>query len=110
WPLHKDDTLFRSGRPTGLNIYALFANDLRSKARSESLRVFSTLQLSGTEMGVIGRPTGLPWFFPHFWCSLPGVYTPSLQGSSIRIEMRQFLPFGATSNLLRPNQMSFQNL
>ncbi|KAF9220010.1 hypothetical protein BS17DRAFT_854037 [Gyrodon lividus] len=21
WPLHKDDTLFRSGRPTGLNIY-----------------------------------------------------------------------------------------
>ncbi|KAI5890224.1 uncharacterized protein SCHCODRAFT_02507669, partial [Schizophyllum commune H4-8] len=23
WPLHKDDTLFRSGRPTGLNIYAL---------------------------------------------------------------------------------------
>ncbi|KAI5835796.1 hypothetical protein K523DRAFT_227401 [Schizophyllum commune Tattone D] len=24
WPLHKDDTLFRSGRPTGLNIYCLF--------------------------------------------------------------------------------------
>ncbi|KAJ7652250.1 hypothetical protein B0H17DRAFT_958023, partial [Mycena rosella] len=24
WPLHKDDTLFRSGRPTGLNIYATF--------------------------------------------------------------------------------------
>ena len=23
WPLHKDDTLSRSGRPTGLNIYAL---------------------------------------------------------------------------------------
>ncbi|KIJ06552.1 hypothetical protein PAXINDRAFT_91837 [Paxillus involutus ATCC 200175] len=23
WPLHKDDTLFRSGRPTGLNIYQL---------------------------------------------------------------------------------------
>ncbi|KAI5896905.1 uncharacterized protein SCHCODRAFT_02471372, partial [Schizophyllum commune H4-8] len=21
WPLHKDDTLFRSGRPTGLNIF-----------------------------------------------------------------------------------------
>jgi hypothetical protein len=28
WPLHKDDTLFRSGRPTGLNIYALFGEDL----------------------------------------------------------------------------------
>ncbi|OCH87514.1 hypothetical protein OBBRIDRAFT_696404, partial [Obba rivulosa] len=24
WPLHKDDTLSRSGRPTGLNIYASF--------------------------------------------------------------------------------------
>lgn len=23
WPLHKDDTLFQSGRPTGLNIYFL---------------------------------------------------------------------------------------
>ncbi|KAJ7852408.1 hypothetical protein B0H13DRAFT_1643451 [Mycena leptocephala] len=27
WPLHKDDTLFRSGRPTGLNIYASFCED-----------------------------------------------------------------------------------
>ena len=26
WPLHKDDTLSRSGRPTGLNIY--FASSL----------------------------------------------------------------------------------
>ncbi|KAJ7112626.1 hypothetical protein C8R44DRAFT_797816, partial [Mycena epipterygia] len=26
WPLHKDDTLFRSGRPTGLNIYAFYNN------------------------------------------------------------------------------------
>ncbi|KAH9971228.1 hypothetical protein BGW80DRAFT_1174805, partial [Lactifluus volemus] len=24
WPLHKDDTLFQSGRPTGLNIYFYF--------------------------------------------------------------------------------------
>ncbi|KAI0269442.1 hypothetical protein BC834DRAFT_820057, partial [Gloeopeniophorella convolvens] len=24
WPLHKDDTLFQSGRPTGLNIYFLY--------------------------------------------------------------------------------------
>ncbi|KAH9038025.1 hypothetical protein EDB83DRAFT_1740733 [Lactarius deliciosus] len=24
WPLHKDDTLFQSGRPTGLNIYLSF--------------------------------------------------------------------------------------
>ncbi|KAJ7875303.1 hypothetical protein B0H14DRAFT_2437355, partial [Mycena olivaceomarginata] len=27
WPLHKDDTLFRSGRPTGLNIYASFCKN-----------------------------------------------------------------------------------
>ncbi|KAI0058641.1 hypothetical protein BV25DRAFT_1810314, partial [Artomyces pyxidatus] len=25
WPLHKDDTLFQSGRPTGLNIYFVLA-------------------------------------------------------------------------------------
>ncbi|KAI0271893.1 hypothetical protein BGY98DRAFT_922624, partial [Russula aff. rugulosa BPL654] len=25
WPLHKDDTLFQSGRPTGLNIYFVFS-------------------------------------------------------------------------------------
>ncbi|KAG2042442.1 hypothetical protein BDR03DRAFT_1064172, partial [Suillus americanus] len=25
WPLHKDDTLSRSGRPTGLNIYFTFS-------------------------------------------------------------------------------------
>ncbi|KZT00586.1 uncharacterized protein LAESUDRAFT_665794 [Laetiporus sulphureus 93-53] len=31
WPLHKDDTLSRSGRPTGLNIYFLsFSFLLRS--------------------------------------------------------------------------------
>ena len=27
WPLHKDDTLFQSGRPTGLNIYFYFLSD-----------------------------------------------------------------------------------
>ncbi|KAI4521656.1 hypothetical protein K525DRAFT_200698 [Schizophyllum commune Loenen D] len=37
WPLHKDDTLFRSGRPTGLNIYFARGNggqdlDLRPSA------------------------------------------------------------------------------
>ncbi|KAI0299528.1 hypothetical protein BC826DRAFT_906360, partial [Russula brevipes] len=26
WPLHKDDTLFQSGRPTGLNIYLIFSS------------------------------------------------------------------------------------
>ncbi|KAI6107022.1 hypothetical protein EV401DRAFT_2004943 [Pisolithus croceorrhizus] len=26
WPLHKDDTLFRSGRPTGLNIDSPFSH------------------------------------------------------------------------------------
>ena len=36
WPLHKDDTLFRSGRPTGLNIYFI---------RNGILSVASSLQL-----------------------------------------------------------------
>ncbi len=30
WPLHKDDTLSRSGRPTGLNIY--FSSSLKSSS------------------------------------------------------------------------------
>ncbi|KAI0260906.1 hypothetical protein BC834DRAFT_830964 [Gloeopeniophorella convolvens] len=30
WPLHKDDTLFQSGRPTGLNIYFPFYPSHRS--------------------------------------------------------------------------------
>ena len=30
WPLHKDDTLSRSGRPTGLNIYASFCTDFEA--------------------------------------------------------------------------------
>ncbi|KAI0746039.1 hypothetical protein C8Q76DRAFT_600974, partial [Earliella scabrosa] len=29
WPLHKDDTLSRSGRPTGLNIYCLLILQVR---------------------------------------------------------------------------------
>jgi hypothetical protein len=28
WPLHKDDTLFQSGRPTGLNIYFIFPSQI----------------------------------------------------------------------------------
>ena len=30
WPLHKDDTLSRSGRPTGLNIYFISTSELRT--------------------------------------------------------------------------------
>ncbi|KAJ6544216.1 hypothetical protein B0H19DRAFT_956933, partial [Mycena capillaripes] len=40
WPLHKDDTLFRSGRPTGLNIYALFFKDLTTGSRTMSVHTF----------------------------------------------------------------------
>ncbi|KAF8981940.1 hypothetical protein BDQ17DRAFT_1262592, partial [Cyathus striatus] len=31
WPLHKDDTLSRSGRPTGLNIYFASFNQSSTK-------------------------------------------------------------------------------
>ena len=42
WPLHKDDTLFQSGRPTGLNIYFLiyffdFTHSRLQKPQSVSL-------------------------------------------------------------------------
>ena len=36
WPLHKDDTLFQSGRPSGLNIYAFFCNLLVGSAFAHS--------------------------------------------------------------------------
>ncbi|KAI0375045.1 hypothetical protein BV20DRAFT_935014, partial [Pilatotrama ljubarskyi] len=43
WPLHKDDTLSRSGRPTGLNIY--FAH--------------STSQLRGIDEGTLHSRSSL---------------------------------------------------
>ncbi|PCH44556.1 hypothetical protein WOLCODRAFT_76806, partial [Wolfiporia cocos MD-104 SS10] len=42
WPLHKDDTLSRSGRPTGLNIYFAFYFDCsRTERLWIQLLVFS---------------------------------------------------------------------
>ncbi|KAI0259281.1 hypothetical protein BC834DRAFT_833794 [Gloeopeniophorella convolvens] len=38
WPLHKDDTLFQSGRPTGLNIYSVTVFDLYRLSRSRGRR------------------------------------------------------------------------
>ncbi|KIK95213.1 hypothetical protein PAXRUDRAFT_141218, partial [Paxillus rubicundulus Ve08.2h10] len=35
WPLHKDDTLFRSGRPTGLNIYFAWTHNHSEADRSD---------------------------------------------------------------------------
>ncbi|TFL00813.1 hypothetical protein BDV98DRAFT_508338, partial [Pterulicium gracile] len=43
WPLHKDDTLARSGRPTGLNIYFAFSSDTFT---CEVLSFFSFLSSS----------------------------------------------------------------
>ncbi|KAJ7683717.1 hypothetical protein B0H17DRAFT_941529, partial [Mycena rosella] len=43
WPLHKDDTLFRSGRPTGLNIYALFSNHLPKIIKEQKNRPRSSI-------------------------------------------------------------------
>ena len=34
WPLHKDDTLFQSGRPTGLNIYFVSFIDIYERIKS----------------------------------------------------------------------------
>ncbi|KAH9991664.1 hypothetical protein BJV74DRAFT_962813, partial [Russula compacta] len=35
WPLHKDDTLFQSGRPTGLNIYFYLISPFIERSLSE---------------------------------------------------------------------------
>lgn len=42
WPLHKDDTLFQSGRPTGLNIY-FFLSQLSKKTSFGIHSVFSCI-------------------------------------------------------------------
>ncbi|KAI0074483.1 hypothetical protein K474DRAFT_1601383, partial [Panus rudis PR-1116 ss-1] len=48
WPLHKDDTLSRSGRPTGLNIYfssrSIYDRTHRSRA-SATVTPFHTQQM-----------------------------------------------------------------
>ncbi|KIJ94833.1 hypothetical protein K443DRAFT_109756, partial [Laccaria amethystina LaAM-08-1] len=43
WPLHKDDTLSRSGRPTGLNIY-FFSSSY--KCAKNQINCFYTLKAS----------------------------------------------------------------
>ncbi|KAJ7263607.1 hypothetical protein B0H12DRAFT_1012327, partial [Mycena haematopus] len=40
WPLHKDDTLFRSGRPTGLNIYAIFSERSDQSRKTSQSTIF----------------------------------------------------------------------
>ncbi len=52
WPLHKDDTLFQSGRPTGLNIYFSFSN-VKLDEDQEPRYVFSISMFR----------TSLPYFF-----------------------------------------------
>ncbi|THV06667.1 hypothetical protein K435DRAFT_644840, partial [Dendrothele bispora CBS 962.96] len=49
WPLHKDDTLSRSGRPTGLNIYfppytiSIFYTGETQKSRPRCMYLFTIL-------------------------------------------------------------------
>ena len=66
WPLHKDDTLFQSGRPTGLNIY-FFSFPSMSLCDSRLLFISSRSTLMTTE--------------PHFPLSLPANQVGS--GSSL---------------------------
>ncbi|TBU35820.1 hypothetical protein BD311DRAFT_814122, partial [Dichomitus squalens] len=42
WPLHKDDTLSRSGRPTGLNIYLFRSSEPRKLTRQRTPTSSST--------------------------------------------------------------------
>ncbi|KDQ31975.1 hypothetical protein PLEOSDRAFT_1034298, partial [Pleurotus ostreatus PC15] len=45
WPLHKDDTLSRSGRPTGLNIYFWRCEDFASILNTAPTRSDNMIQL-----------------------------------------------------------------
>ncbi len=52
WPLHKDDTLFQSGRPTGLNIYLFYFSIVEEDQELclPSLSVFFCMQDLDTVM------------------------------------------------------------
>jgi len=57
WPLHKDDTLSRSGRSTDLNIYfalyldgCIFASILRSNTYSSNTASSSSLRKKGNHV------------------------------------------------------------
>ncbi|KZV72961.1 hypothetical protein PENSPDRAFT_544579, partial [Peniophora sp. CONT] len=49
WPLHKDDTLLQSGRPTGLNIYFTFSA-LYIRGYSIGSSILCTLQWVVSEL------------------------------------------------------------
>ena len=59
WPLHKDDTLFQSGRPTGLNIY-FFLNQVLNYSTVLNTMLHCMFQISflcrsrGLHEGVCG--------------------------------------------------------
>ncbi|KAI6140416.1 hypothetical protein BKA82DRAFT_125067, partial [Pisolithus tinctorius] len=59
WPLHKDDTLFRSGRPTGLNIYCFFFLGFASISFSNYISRFHFSEL------LRGAPLALRKFEVH---------------------------------------------
>ena len=59
WPLHKDDTLFQSGRPTGLNIY-FFSLSLASVIEQRSSRAHWWMLQSSLRM----FPSLTPLFLP----------------------------------------------
>jgi hypothetical protein len=63
WPLHKDDTLFQSGRPTGLNIYFFPLNCLR---KTSLLAFWKTLRF----------PVCFEFLFHIFLSFTRGVYGP----------------------------------
>ena len=60
WPLHKDDTLFRSGRPTGLNIYPFWAKDRSAEGRYRSFSIYGAILMSDTSRKLWGAALFIP--------------------------------------------------
>ena len=57
WPLHKDDTLFQSGRPSGLNIYFIFFSISVSHCDIGSVLIDgSTIRLAVGGLHVMSTP------------------------------------------------------
>ncbi|KAG2052812.1 hypothetical protein BDR06DRAFT_1055706, partial [Suillus hirtellus] len=81
WPLHKDDTLSRSGRPTGLNIYYSFF--LKSRC-NQSIFDCPCLLLSYSSR--VGHGVAAHWqrvsdsgrLAPNFWGSSCRFFLPHM--------------------------------
>ena len=96
WPLHKDDTLLQSGRPTGLNIYfvlsvyhASLAHWISCRRKYRRIQTFLDSRPL-PQFGSGGRGTRLTDFY---WSTMPAI-TADVSEYGIRIVYIDYRSYG----------------